>query len=179
MNQVSWPHAPPHWVFSPGLYFVTASTYHREPRFATPEKCQVVITNLIDSASEFDWQLKAWVVLNNHYHFLARSPNEAGTSLSTWLREFHRRTAGAINQLDSAPGRRVWMNYRESLITHQTSFLARINYIHQNPVKHGLVAVAEQYPWSSYHWFSSHAPCGFVQSVGRFSTDRLNVWDDF
>jgi len=179
MSHEPWPHAPPHWTFSPGIYFITASAYHREHRFNTDEKRQAVIRTMLDTASQRDWHLKAWVVLSNHYHLLAKSPESGGSSLRDWLREFHRESAREVNRLDGEPGRRVWMNYRESRITHQTSYLARIHYIHQNPVKHGLVAAAEQYAWSSMRWFSSHASSGFVQSVSRFASDRLNVWDDF
>ena len=32
------------------------------------------------------------------------------------------------------------------------SYLARLNYVHQNPVKHGLVRVANQYRWCSAAW---------------------------
>jgi len=139
----------------------------------------MVIRTLVDTAHNFGWHLKAWVVLSNHYHLLAQSPESGAESLTQWLREFHRRSASEVNVIDGQSGRRVWMNYRETLITHQTSFLARLNYIHQNPVKHHLTATAEQYAWSSFRWFSTHASPGFVQSVSRFSNDRLVVWDDF
>jgi putative transposase len=56
---------------------------------------------------------------------------------------------------------------------------ARLNYVHQNPVKHGLVQVANQYPWCSASWFETNARSGFVQSVYSFKIDRLNVPDDF
>lgn len=71
------------------------------------------------------------------------------------------------------------MNFRESLITHQTSLLARLKYVNENPVKHGLVDVATEYPWCSASWFEQTAPESFRKSVERFKTDRLNVEDDF
>jgi putative transposase len=179
MKPESWPHAPPHWTFSPGIYFVTASTYHREPFFDTPTKRDLVTHTLIETASKHTWELKAWVVLSNHYHLLAQSPADTGDSLRYWLREFHRLAAIEVNRTDDIEQRRIWMNFRESRITYQTSYLARLNYIHQNPVKHGLVQTADQYPWSSYRWFATHAPTGFVESVGRFSIDGLKTWDDF
>lgn len=68
---------------------------------------------------------------------------------------------------------------RDTLITHQTSYLARLQYIHQNPVRHGLVRAAGEYLWSSVRWFETNAPEAFVKSVGRFKTDQVKVWDDF
>lgn len=174
-----WPHAPPHWLFEKGSYFVTASAYHREPLFSTAKEKSVVVNALVETAAEFGWQLRAWVVLHNHYHFLADSPAVGGQSLEGWLREFHRRSAVELNRLAGTEGRRVWMNYRDSLITHQTSYLARLQYIHQNPVRHGLVRVAGEYLWSSLRWFETNAPEAFMKSVGRFKTDQVKVWDDF
>jgi putative transposase len=46
-------------------------------------------------------------------------------------------------------------------------------------VKHGLVSVANQYPWCSTSWFETNARPGFVKSVYSFKTDRINVPDDF
>jgi REP element-mobilizing transposase RayT len=40
-----------------------------------------------------------------------------------------------------------WHNFWETRLTHEGSYLARLNYVHQNPLKQGLVEVAKQYPW--------------------------------
>ncbi|WP_226895496.1 hypothetical protein [Luteolibacter marinus] len=134
---------------------------------------------MIDSAKAFGWQLRAWAVLANHYHFVADSPDGTGESLRAWLTEFHRSAAIEVNLLSGAPGRRVWMNFRETHITHQTSYLARLRYVNENPVKHGLAEEARHYQWCSAAWFETHAPKSFVESVRRFRTDRLQIWDDF
>ena len=178
-GRAAWPHAPPHWLFDPGLYFVTAATYHRERLFVTPEALETVTCLLIDTAKEHGWTLRAWAVLANHYHLLAASPSATGESLREWLTAFHRDSAVGVNRLAETPGRRVWMNFRETRITHQTSYLARLRYVNENPVRHGLVRSAVMYRWCSAAWFQSKAPRSFVASVGRFGIDRLNVWDDF
>ncbi|WP_035603505.1 transposase [Haloferula sp. BvORR071] len=179
MNQAPWPHAPPHWLFDGGTYFVTASTYHRRPIFDTDAKLDLVTCLLIDTAKEFGWQLRAWAVFSNHYHFVADSPKGSGESLREWLTEFHRRTAIGVNKLSETVGRRVWMNFRETNITHHTSYLARLRYVNENSVKHGLVVRSCDYRWCSAAWFETNAPKGFVASVQRFKTDRLKVWDEF
>ena len=174
-----WPHAPPHWILQGGSYFVTAACYHRQRLFDTPEKLDVVTGLLIDTSGEFGWQLRAWAVLSNHYHFLADSPKGSGESLRVWLTEFHRQAAIEVNLRSAAVGRRVWMNFRDTHITHQTSYLARLRYVNENPVRHRLVDLANQYRWCSAAWFESHAPKSFVESVRRFKIDRLKIWDDF
>jgi putative transposase len=54
-----------------------------------------------------------------------------------------------------------------------------LNYVHQNPVKHGLVRVANQYPWCSAAWFERTASTAMVKSIYRFKTDSVRVVDDF
>ncbi|MGB8475864.1 MAG: hypothetical protein WCE61_17420, partial [Candidatus Acidiferrum sp.] len=70
-------------------------------------------------------------------------------------------------------------NYRETRLTYEKSYLARLNYVHQNPVKHGLVPVASLYPWCSAPWFERTARPAQIRTIHRFKTDRLNVADDF
>ncbi len=158
---------------------MTAACYHRQRIFDTPENLDVVTGLLIDTSGEFGWQLRAWAVLSNHYHFLADSPKGSGESLRVWLTEFHRQAAIEVNLRSAAVGRRVWMNFRDTHITHQTSYLARLRYVNENPVRHRLVDLANQYRWCSAAWFESHAPKSFVESVRRFKIDRLKIWDDF
>jgi putative transposase len=86
--------------------------------------------------------MRAWAVLSNHYHALADSPEGTGETLRKWLSEFHRSSAIALNQFEQIEGRRVWFNFRESHITHDKSYFARLRYTNENPVHHGLVKVA-------------------------------------
>ena len=57
--------------------------------------------------------------------------------------------------------------------------MARLNYVIQNPVKHGLVAVADQYPYCSAEWFRLRAEAAWYGTVTSFPIDRLEVEDDF
>jgi putative transposase len=71
------------------------------------------------------------------------------------------------------------VNFRDTKLGQQRSYLARLNYVHQNAVKHGLVSVACQYPWCSAAWFERAASPAMVKSIYRFKTDRLEVEDEF
>jgi putative transposase len=73
----------------------------------------------------------------------------------------------------------VWHNFRETRLTYMKSYLARLNYVHQNPVKHGLVRVANEYPWCSAGWFEQTVTPAQVRTIYSFGSDRLNVNDDF
>ena len=60
-----------------------------------------------------------------------------------------------------------------------STYVARLNYVHQNPVKHGLVPVANQYPWCSARWFERMASAAQVRSIYRFKVDQVKVLDEF
>jgi putative transposase len=142
---------------------------------------RVLHRGLLTVAQDFGWQLEAWAVFSNHYHFVAHSPPDApdASNLSDMLSVLHVKTAGWVNRLDRTPGRQVWFNFRETRLTYQKSYLARLNYVHQNAVKHGLVAVANQYPWCSAAWFERVASTAMVESIYRFKMDEVRVSDDF
>ena len=136
---------------------------------------------LLTVAHDFGWQLEAWAVFSNHYHFVAHSPTneDNALSLSRMLGLLHEKTAKWLNRLDYTPGRQVWHNFRETRLTYEKSYLARLNYVHQNPVKHRLVPVANQYPWCSAAWFEGVASPAMIRSIYRFKIDALSVKDDF
>ena len=95
------------------------------------------------------------------------------------LSMLHVKTAEWVNKLDRQPGRKVRHNYRDTLLKEQRSYLARLNYVHQNAAKHGLVPLACQYPWCSAAWFERTASPAMVRAIYRFKTDLLSVADDF
>jgi putative transposase len=179
--QTPWPHAPTHLLSDRGTYFVTASTYQKEHHFRGPRRLRILHRGLLSVAQRFNWQLEAWAVFSNHYHFVGHSPADApdASSLNAMLSVLHVKTAEWVNKLDAAPGRQVWFNFRDTQLTHQHSYLARLNYAHQNAVKHGLVPVACEYPWCSAGWFERTASPAMVKAIYRFKTDRLSVPDEF
>ena len=180
-ERIPWPHAPPHRLSQAGTYFVTASTHLRPHHFAGKARLGVLHRGLLKVAAKFGWRLEAWAVFSNHYHFVGHSPEEAETaeSLSLMLGQLHERTAKWVNQLDTAPRRQVWHNFRETRLTYEKSYLARLNYTHQNAVKHGLVPVANQYPWCSARGFEGTATPAQIETLYRFKIDRISVPDEF
>ncbi|MEM1297223.1 MAG: hypothetical protein AAGH89_17795 [Verrucomicrobiota bacterium] len=180
-DRMHWPHAPLHQLQESGTYFVTAGTYLKEHFFGSRKRLRMVQERFLKDAAHFGWQLEAWAIFSNHYHFVAHSPEDQddAASLPKFLSTFHGQTAQVLNQWDSTPGRRVWYNYRESLLTYEKSYFARLNYTHNNPVHHDLVAVANQYPWCSAAWFERKASPAQVDTIYGFKIDQLNVYDDF
>jgi putative transposase len=173
-----WPHAPLHRLSEEGTYFVTAGTYQKEHFFRGAERLDCLEASLLSKAKEAGWQLEAWVVFSNHYHFVGHAP-PGGGDLRGFLGRLHGSTATRVNEMDAVLKRQVWHNFWDTRLTYERSYLARLNYVHQNPVKHGLVPVASQYRWCSAGWFERTATRAQVQVVYRFKTDRVNAPDDY
>ncbi len=124
------------------------------------------------------WALEAWAILSNHYHPVARSP-KAATNLPAFLGASHSATAAEFNRLDGTPGRMVWRNYWDTCLTDESSYLARLHYVYTNPVKHGLVRDALDYPSCSYGWFVAQGEPEFVRRVLAQPRAGIHVVDDF
>jgi len=175
---MNWPHAPKHWLFEPGIYMVTAGTYQRVPHLNSSDRLDFFLEALFTYAEELNWSLRAWAVMANHYHFVASSPVDPG-SLRKLIGKLHMKTAQELNRQDATPGRKVWFQYWDSHITFESSYLARLHYVHSNPAKHGVAHLAENYKWCSASWFARSASPAFVATVKSCKTDRLEVPDDF
>jgi putative transposase len=143
-GEPSWPHAPLHRLCEHGTYLVTAATYQKEHHFRGAERLDYLQASLLAGAEAVGWRLEAWAVFSNHYHFVAHA-SPGCRPLADWLAELHRQTSEHVNALDGTPGRKTWHNYRETELTYETSYMARLNYVHQNAVMHGLVRKASHY----------------------------------
>ncbi len=178
LSHKDWPHAPIHRLDEHGTYFNTAGTLHKEHWFRGPERLDLLESALLRIMKEAGWRLEAWAVFSNHYHFVAHS--EPGSqNLRAVLKRLHGETSRDVNLLDGTLGRTVWHNFWEVRLTFERSYLARLNYVHQNAVKHGLVPIANQYRWCSAAWLERTARPAQVRTIYGFKTDKLNVADDF
>lgn len=175
---IDWPHAPVHRINSQGIYIVTAGTVHKAHLFAGTTKLTSLQSTLLALAKRYEWHLEAWAVFSNHYHFVAPGNGEK-SDLKKLLTHLHANTARDLNRLDDRIGRSVWFNFWDTKLTYERSYLARLSYVHQNPVKHGLVIKANQYPWCSASWFERVSRPAMVKTIYGFKTDQLNIHDDF
>lgn len=177
-RSLDWPHAPLHRLSEKGTYIVTAGTLGKEHFFRDVKSLDLLEQTLLSKANEYGWQLEAWAVFSNHYHFVGHALESAAT-LKPFLTHLHAETARHINQRDAMPKRQIWFNYWDTQLTYERSYLARLNYVHQNAVKHGLVPVANQYRWCSAAWFERTARPAQVKTIYSFKTDKIRLVDEF
>jgi putative transposase len=172
-----WSHSPAHFLDSSGAYIVTAATYRKAPIFQSRPRLDFLLRRFHSLAGEYEMGLQAWALFPNHYHFVAFLKD--ASCLPAFVRHFHSVTAAEVNCLDRTPGRKVWFQYWESRLTFEKSYFARLHYVHENPVHHGIARVASNYPWCSAGWFQRKASVAFQKMIFSFPCDRLIIPDSF
>ena len=177
---LDWPHAPPHRLSEAGVYFLTARARDQNHILAADDMKDWFEAKLFEMTAELGWQLEAWCVLSNHYHFVAHSPVgvESAESLSAMIQKLHSLTTKELNQRDRRPGRtRLWHNFRETHLTFQRSYLARLNYVHQNAAHHGLVRVGSDWKWCSAKQFKESFTQAWLKTIASFKYDQIAAED--
>jgi len=126
-----------------------------------PEAAACVVENWRHFAGE-RYDLIAWVVMPNHVHLLIRVYEgvSLGKIVQSWKSYTGRRIRAMMEESRaSAPqSQGVWMReYWDRYVRDERHFEAVVRYIHDNPVKAGLVGKAEDWPWSSAREFAEIA----------------------
>ena len=138
---------PKHLKQDNSFYFFTAKTVGGQ-WFLRPDKYKELLWEIIkEKTKKFAFDLIAYVILNNHYHLIIRITN--ADQISKFIGEINGASAHAINKTDDATNRKIWWNYYDHVIRGETDFFKHLNYIHQNPIKHG-ISKTLTYPFSSY-----------------------------
>jgi putative transposase len=173
-----WHHAPIH-IFKPNLaYIVTAGALHKKHYFKDNDRLALLQSTIFEQADKFGWELHAWAVFSNHYHFVANALLDE-KNLKRMLQAVHSITAIAVNKMDDAPGRQVWHDYWATALANEESYFARLNYAMRNPEKHGVAADALEYPFCSFQRFCSNARKATQRMVLSFPCDNISICDDF
>jgi putative transposase len=171
-------HSPRHLHLDHAWYFVTAATYQRMPLLATAQAKECVQSALKAAISGYQIKLRAWVLLNNHYHLLLQT--QRGSDLPRFVRQLHGRTAHDVNQSHGVQGRQVWHNYWDTCVRTDVDLWTRFNYIHNNPVKHGYVQHAEAWRYSSYHYYlRTKGEAWLADCWSRYPVIEFLQGDDF
>jgi putative transposase len=90
------------------------------------------------------------------------------------VRKLHSLATKEMNLRDGTPGRRrLWQNFRETHLTHQRSYLARLHYVHQNAVHHKLVAVGSNWKWCSAAALKKAVSPAWVKTIASFAYDEI------
>jgi len=143
------------------MYFFTLVTYDRR-EILTTDFGRTALRDAIErTRAERPWVTEAVVLLPDHLHAVWRLPEgdvDYSTRIGALKKRFTRTwlasggaEADVLNGQSRHRLRGVWQpRFWEHTIRDARDFRLHVDYIHLNPVKHGLVAGPADWPWSSF-----------------------------
>ena len=154
-------------------YFVTSTIVAWLPVFTTAARCDIVVGALEYCRAQKALKIRAWVILDNHIHAILAAPD-----LPRVMADFKRHTARRIlDQLEAErcewlleqfayrraahkteSTHQVWQEgFHPQAILDDEMMLQKLEYLHHNPVKRGLVSAPEHWRYSSAHEWDAGA----------------------
>ncbi len=147
-----------------GTYFFTLVTHERRSFLTSPLARTCLRDAIRNVRSERPIKMVAIVLLPDHLHCIWELPSGDSDYSTRWRRIKSLFTSawiagGGSEGMGSTSRtkkreRSVWQRrFYEHLIRDEKDLHRCADYIHGNPVKHGLVPRVRDYPWSSFHRF--------------------------
>jgi putative transposase len=148
---------------SPALY-ITIVTKDRLPVFKTDHMKQILCRAINEARRSAHFLLFAYVIMLDHLHLLTSRPSTTSEVLRVLKGISARRVIdnlkdngheGSLAKLQHEQRERkynysLWQTEKNVLpVFSEGMFMEKVNYIHQNPVRGGLVQRAVDYRWSS------------------------------
>lgn len=145
-------------------FFFTVVTYRRQP-FLCHDAMRLALRQAIMSVRMTrPFSIDAWVLLPDHLHCIWTLPPGDGDYSQRWkvikksvsaaCREQYRRADMITPSKRRSAESTIWQRrFWEHRIADDHDFARHADYIHHNPVKHGLVRSAADWPYSTFHQF--------------------------
>ena len=151
-------------------YFLTCTVIHWIDVFTRLEYRDILVDSLNYCIEHKGLEVNAWVIMSNHIHLVASA--EEGYRMSDLLRDFKKHTSKkiveAIKELPESrrdwlldkfafearrTGRaenfKLWRDDNHAIDLTNRHAMEKVDYIHQNPVRAGLVEFPSHYLYSS------------------------------
>ena len=159
-----------------GTYFFTLVTFQRRKIFDTPSKLDFLYGVIRQVQRNKPFDLLAYCLLPDHIHLLMELPEE-DSDFSIRIREIKRLTTLRMKHETSESINRIWQDkFWEHTIRDEKDLQTHFDYIHYNPIKHGLMQTYDGWKWSSFREYCD----GNAQDFKLIDPDRFyKLQDDF
>ncbi|ACK68829.1 conserved hypothetical protein [Gloeothece citriformis PCC 7424] len=152
-----------------GTFFFTLVTYHRQPHFSSSENVAKLRQAVAMVKKQMPFEILGAVILPDHIHFLWTLP-EKDFNYSKRIGRIKVLFTHALRNQNNLPENisnsrkkhresNVWQRrFWEHTLQQEEEIEIYLNYIHYNPVKHGLVSCPHLWPYSSFQtWVGKKA----------------------
>jgi putative transposase len=132
------------------VYFITAVTHQRRPFLAHSSDVDLLRATARTVKEIYPFNMLGYVFLPDHFHLLIRVGPD--TDISRILHSLKRNFTINYKRAHAVTDKVVlWQHgFWDHVIRDEDDFANHLDYIHYNPVKHGLAPTPEAYPHSSY-----------------------------
>lgn len=156
-----------------GTYFFTLVTDKRRPLFASESNIDLLRTAIRLVKHEHPFEINAAVILPDHLYFIWSLPSGDDAyskrigRIKAKFTQLLRKSGDVVASRDSMRAskrkhreRDVWQRrFWEHTIEDEEEFEVFFDYIHYNPVKHGLVSCPHFWETSSFHYWVDKGVC--------------------
>ncbi|ATW26765.1 REP-associated tyrosine transposase [Candidatus Formimonas warabiya] len=153
-----------------GIYHIIMRGINRQSIFEDGEDCVKFIQTIQQYKEKSGYAIYAYCLMGNHVHLLIKTGQEP-------LEQIMRRICGSYvywyNSKYQRIGNLFQDRFKSEPVEDDAYFFVVLRYIHQNPVKAGMVGSIEQYEWSSYNEYLYKAILVDVDfPLNMFSDDK-------
>lgn len=133
--------------FPGAVYHLTSRGDRREPIFEDETDRQAFLQVLAQAMERFDASVLAWCLMSNHYHLVVQTRQ---ANLSLLMRHLNGVYTQTYNRRHRVVGHLFQGRFKAVLVDRDAYLLEVCRYVELNPVRAGMVAAVEEWPWSSY-----------------------------
>lgn len=147
-------------VFEGAVYHVIIRGNNRDYIFGNPRYKSFLLKQLREYNKILDFELLAYVIMDNHYHFIIRTNK---SSISEVMFNINNVLGKYLNRELCRTGHVFEERYTCKLVTTDSYLIWLLRYIHRNPVRAGICSKPDEYRWSS-HYFYKNSINSFVKT---------------
>jgi len=162
-----------------GTYFFTVVTYRRREVLTKPESRRILREVITAVKQQHPFNVDAWVLLPDHMHSIWTLPPGDKEFSKRWgmiKAGFSKRAKILLHRdewMNASKAKRrectIWQRrFWEHQIRNEDDYRRHMDYLHYNPVKHGLVERVIDWPYSTFHRYVQNGVyaedwCGVVE----------------
>lgn len=142
-----------------GIYHVMSRGSNKMDIFIDKEDRERYLEILKDKREDNNFSLYAYCIMSNHSHLIIMEDEE---SLPNIMKRINISYANYFNRKYGRVGHVFQDRYRSEPIEDDGYLLSAVRYVHNNPVKAKIVKKCEDFPWSSYNYYTGKFTNGIV-----------------
>jgi len=173
------------WRQEGGCYFFTVVTFQRRPILTTDTSRHLLRQAIRKTRAERPFELTAIVLLPDHLHTIWRLPNGDADYSTRWRlikSRYSRAMLDAGYQQPMPSNKRgrphekaIWQRrFWEHFLRDEVDLEQHIDYMHYNPVKHGLAQSPMTWPYSTFRDYVARGQ--YPEDWGYLEPAKLKNW---